>query len=133
MSVDRKRLFAVLHPGFMYFVPILALFALVFLLNYTSPSSAGPISILAVFVLIYIVVFGALALLLRSVNALLRIVRIGKSFEMRKWYYVLSVVALAPVLLVALNTLGQLGILELVLVVMLVCLGCFYVIRRSSR
>lgn len=60
-------------------------------------------------------------------------VRPSSRFSMKRGYYVVSIVGLAPVLFVALNTLGQLDILEIVLILLLVGLGCFYVVRRSSK
>jgi hypothetical protein len=46
-------------------------------------------------------------------------------------YYIASIVALAPVFLLALNSIGQLEVKDFILVIMLVGLACFYVIRRS--
>jgi uncharacterized membrane protein len=116
-----------------YIAPLVALLALVFVLNTTNPLQSGPLVILGVFVLIYIVIVSALSAALHLITAVVRMVRPEARFSVRRGYYVVSIIALAPVLFVALNTLGQLDILEIVLILLLVSLGCFYIIRRSAK
>lgn len=122
-----------INTAAIYAAPFIALLLLVFVLNTTNPLQSGPLVILAVFVLIYIVIVSALSAALHLVAATVRIVRPESSFSTKRGYYVASIVALAPVLFVALNTLGQLDVLEIVLILLLVSLGCFYVIRRSAK
>ena len=116
-----------------YAAPVIALLALGFVLNTTNPLQSGPLIILAVFVLIYVVIVSILSAALHLVTTVVRMVRPDSRFSVRRGYYVVSIVALAPVLFVALNTLGQLDILEIILILLLVGLGCFYVIRRSTK
>lgn len=116
-----------------YAAPLAALLALGFVLNATNPLQSGPLVILAVFVLIYIFIVSVLSAVLHLVVTVFRTIRPGSRFSMRRGYYVASILALAPVLFVALNTLGQLDILEIILILVLVGLGCFYVIRRSTK
>lgn len=116
-----------------YLAPFVALLALGAVLNMTNPIDSGPVSILVVFVMLYLLILSVLAAVLHLVGAIIRMVRPQQGFSLRRGYYVLSIVSLAPVLLVALNTLGQLELLEIVLILILVGLGCFYVVRRTAK
>lgn len=116
-----------------YMAPIVCLMTLMFVLNVTNPLQTGPASILLVFVMLYLLVFTTLSAILHIVGAVWRVVRPGRVRSLRRGYYVLSVISIAPVLMVALNTLGQLGILEGSLILLLVGLGCFYVLRRTTK
>ena len=131
--MDTSKTRSHVRTALIYLAPIAALLALTTLLNTTNPVQGGPLSILAVFVLLYLLIFSVTAAAVHFIGAVMRMVRPTKSFSLRRAYYVLSVVSLAPVLLVALNTLGQLEILEIMLILVLVGLGCFYVVRRTVR
>lgn len=117
---------------FIYGGPVISFLLLGGVLNMTSPLESGPVIILLVFVLFYVFVASVLALILHAVGVVLRMLRPQSTLRLRRWYYIISVVALAPVLFVALNTLGQLKILEISLILLLIALGCFYVLRRSA-
>lgn len=114
-------------------MPLFALLGLAVVLHMTNPLYTGPLSILAVFVLIYLLILSTLCVVLRLLAAVIRLVKPQYQFPLRRGYYALSVVSLAPVLLIALNTLGQLDILECTLILLLVGLGCFYVLRRTAK
>jgi len=122
-----------IHTASIYAAPVLVFLALGAVLNMTNPLESGPLIILVVFVLLYVLIASALSAALHLVGAVVHILRPGKVFFLRRGYYVVSIVALAPVLFVALNTLGQLDILEIVLIFTLVSLGCFYALRRSAK
>lgn len=122
-----------INTATIYAAPVAAFVALTLVLNTTNPLHSGPLVILAVFVLIYVFIVAVLSAVFHLVVTILRMIRPATRFSMRRGYYVVSIVALAPVLFVALNTLGQLDILEIVLIVLLVGLGCFYVIRRTAK
>lgn len=113
--------------------PFFILIILGILLNATDPLKSGPASILLVFVLIYLLFFSAASVILRIVGLILSAVKPALRFNVRQGYYFLSVIALAPVLLIALNTLGQLDTLECILILLFVALGCFYVVRRTAK
>ena len=122
-----------LRTAVIYAAPFAALIALGAVLNMTNPLESGPLVILVVFMLLYILILSALSAALHLVGAVVRMVRPGRPFSLRRGYYMLTIIALAPVLLVALNTLGQLDALEIVLILILVGLGCFYVVRRTAK
>lgn len=121
------------HAALIYLAPVICCLALGIMMNATNPLQAGPSSILLVFTLMYGLVLSVMAALLHTVGAIWRMVRPQKSISLRRGYYVLSVLSLAPVLLIALNTLGRLEVLEIILILILVGLGCFYVVRRTAK
>lgn len=104
----------------------------------TSPSDTGPVGILAVFFLLYILLTGFLTVVAVGINRF--VVRISTSVKTRKplerlsWrraYYIASVIALGPVMLVGMGSVGRAGITEFTLVTIFVCIGLFYVEKRS--
>ena len=121
------------HTAVIYAAPAIAFIALVTVLNITTPLESGPLVILVVFALLYVLIVSALSAALHLVAAIIKMVRPQNGFSMRRGYYLISIIGLAPVLFVALNTLGQLDMLEIVLILLLVALGCFYVVRRTAK
>lgn len=113
---------------------------LLMVLNTTDPVSAGPGGILLVFVLIYAIVASLLFTVLhfgvRVVSAAL--VKRGSKVTARSYhvgvhraYYIASVVAFGPVLLLALNSVRQLRLVDVTLVVVFVGLMIFYITKRT--
>jgi hypothetical protein len=107
------------------------------LLHLTTPTSVGPMGVLVVFVLLYIIFLciftGLVSLVSYTVSLLLRNsirTRPIKPISYKKAYYLGSVLALAPVLLFGMQSLGKIGFLEFGLVVMFIVLGCVLVIKR---
>ncbi len=114
-------------------LPFLWALCLFIFMNVTSPLKNGPFSVLVAFAIIYLLITSLLyAIALASTRIALLF---GKQIPLsrRRLYYLMSVLALGPVFILALNTLGQLDIKEILLVSLLLCLGCFYVLRRSRR
>jgi hypothetical protein len=116
-----------------YALPVLWLISLMVLFNATSPLKSGPLSVLFAFVLIYLLVSSTLYMAVFSIMSILRLLSLAKPMSKRLVYYLVSVIALGPVFILALNTLGQLDPKDIVLVVVLLSLGCFYVVRRSAK
>lgn len=118
-------------------VPIVAVLALSVLVTQTSPDSIGPAGILLVFVLLYIFFASVLFIVLHAGEAMLRMVmgeeRVARmprwSFEVKKAYYLASVLAFVPVALLAMQSLGQLQVRDIALVGVLALLVSFYVLR----
>jgi hypothetical protein len=113
-----------------YILPILSFAGLVVLLNRTNPLDVGPAGILLVFGLAYAFISSALYLLLTLVMMLLAYFVTIRVASRRKLYYLSSIIALAPVFLLALNSIGQLEVKDFVLVLALVGFACFYVVKR---
>lgn len=73
--------------------------------------------------------FVATSLTLRLVRLFNRSIRVAD----KQIYYLVSVIALAPIFILALSTLGQLDVKDVALVLLLVGVGCFYVVRRNTQ
>ena len=106
-----------------------------------DPVSAGPLGILFVFILVYLIVASLLFTVLhwgvRFVSA--QIVKHNKrvtirTYKMgvRKAYYIASAVAFGPVLLLALNSVRQLKPTDILLVGVFLVLAIFYISKRES-
>lgn len=115
-------------------LPILWSLCLFIFTNITSPLQNGPMSVLAVFTLIYLIIESTLYLVVLMLYKILQIFgRRLPPLERKQTYYFVSVIALAPVFILALNTLGKLDVKEVLLVVLLVAVGCFYVLRMGRK
>ena len=107
-------------------------------LTTTSPSEGGAIAILAVFLLSYIVILCTLTFSLVFIGMILdRLYRqVGgskyKPLSLKRAYYYSSVIALAPVIIISLQSVGEVGLYEIILVSLFVFLGCIYVARRAD-
>jgi hypothetical protein len=113
---------------------------LVTLLETTNPSSAGPIGLLAVFFLLYVIVLGAMTELFWVGSRLFQTV--GRRFTSRRppgrlslqrSYYFSTVLALGPVMALAMQSIGSFGLYETILIVVFLSVGTLYVARRSSN
>ena len=112
---------------------------LVILLNTTTPASAGAFGILAVFILAYlflasVMTFGLYGIS-RGVAFMCRTFAARRPIEtltVRKAYYYSTIVALAPVIIISMQSVGGVGIYELMLILLLVLLGCVYVTKRTA-
>lgn len=112
---------------------------LLILVNTTTPSTVGAAGILLVFVLSYIVVLSVVSCLVWTVSRVwLRFggrfqrKRQSQALDFRKAYYYASVISLAPVILLSLQSVGGAGIYEIGLVSLLVFLGCIYISKRAA-
>lgn len=115
-----------------------AVLSLAVLLSTTTPTTIGPLGILIVFILMYITALGVLTFLISGGSRL--IVRISRSFTVKRpfrpltlgrAYYFSSVIALAPVMFIGLQSVGEVGFYDVALVVMFVTIACVYIARRS--
>lgn len=116
-----------------------AIVALAIFLLTTQPASVGPVGILFVFILMYMSVLGVLTFLLFGVSRI--VVKISSPFTVKKpltamtirrAYYFSSVVALAPVMLIGMQSVGEVGIYDLLLVVIFVVIACIYISKRTN-
>lgn len=104
------------------------------LLQVTSPSDVHPIVILSVLVLLYVLVLGALTLLIIGLFAVIKRV-IPKSqrsvaLDFKRSYYLASVLALGPVLLIGAQSIGRDSIYDVFLVIIFELVACFYIAKR---
>jgi|GEM_PF-6856792 len=104
----------------------LSLFAIMtVLLSTTNPLSIGPNGILLFFLVLYLLGVVIALAAIKGWQALF-----GRSVPNLKSFYLASVTAFAPVMLLALNTLNQLQAIDAVLVVAFELLALFYIFRR---
>lgn len=113
---------------------------LIIMLQTTNPSTVGPLGLLAVFFLLYIIVLGALTEALWVGSKALQAV--GRQFaskrppgrlSLRRAYYFSSVLALGPIMALAMMSIGAFGIYEMVLIGIFLAVALLYVSRRSAR
>lgn len=120
--------------------PVVIFGALIVVLHATDPLEIGPGGVLGVFMLIYLLALSLLFIFLhigvswvsrliakRQKNAGQREVRVGA----KKAYYVASLVAFAPVLLLAMRSFAELKVIDIVLVLGLLAVVTFYILKRS--
>lgn len=122
------------------FVTLLAAGLLIFVISNYSPSKAGPAGVLAVFFLLYIIFVGLFTALIRWSSWIIRQtqrwVRFARAkspqeLSLQKAYYLASVVALAPVMLIGIGSVGAIHWYEIALVGIFVAVGYFYIEKRS--
>lgn len=119
-----------------YMLPIVTI-ALLLTVFQVFPIAPG--SILAVFLLLYVFFASVIFIVLHfGIELLGKWMAKRRSIELRRWrvgvkkaYYVASVVAFAPVCLMALQSLGQLQARDLLLVGLLTAVATVYIIKRS--
>ncbi|HEU4715393.1 MAG TPA: hypothetical protein VFS14_01030 [Candidatus Saccharimonadales bacterium] len=116
-----------------------AIVLLAVLLQTTTPATIGPLGILFVFILLYVSVLGVLTFLLFGCSRI--IAKLASSIIVRKStiqpltlgraYYYSSVLALAPVLFIGMQSVGEVSIYDVVLVVLFVVIACIYIAKRT--
>lgn len=118
---------------------VAAVVVLAVLLNTTTPASAGPLWILVVFILMYVSTLGVLTFLIYGLNRL--IVRMSSSMAahrpaellgMRKSYYYSSVISLAPVMIIGMQSVNEVGVYDILLVGLFIAIACVYVAKRAN-
>lgn len=108
------------------------------LLVMTTPSESGPLGILAFFVFMYLAALGVLTFLFYGISlfiakATVTITRkpaIGR-LAFRKAYYYASAAALAPVMLIAMQSVNQIGVYQFLLVLLFVMMAWVYIAKRT--
>lgn len=115
-----------------------AVVLLAIMLQVTTPATIGPLGLLFVFILLYV---ASLSMLTFFIFAMSRVAaRLARSVMLRRplhvltipqAYYYGSVVGLAPVMLLGMQSVGSVGVYEALLVVLFAVLGCVYIAKRS--
>lgn len=112
------------------FIPVVSLISmaiLLVLLNFTTPTSLGPVGVLIFFVLVYMIMLGVVT----GAVAIFRKI-LGKKGEMgRKDYGCAVIIAFAPILLLVCQSLGMLNLMVVIIVAMVIFLGCFWMLKRG--
>lgn len=118
---------------------VIAAFALVFLLNQTTPNQAGPLGVLIIFLLMYIVALGGVTFaihggsrLIAKASAPLTVKRPFSVVNLKQSYYFASIIALAPVMLIGMQSVSGINVYDILLVGFFVVIGIVYISRRMS-
>ena len=121
-------------------VIIVALVGLLVLLEMTNPLQSGPIGILTVLFLLYVVILGVTALLLHFIGRVLvklsRVVRTRRplpSISLLHSYYYATIIALGPIMLIGMGSVGKIDFREVLLVILFEIAACIYVRQRLIR
>lgn len=110
---------------------------LVWITQMTTPASVHPFVVLLVFGMVYVLVLAALTFFIfwgaKIFFKVFRLRRTGQpeSISFYRAYLYASVIAFAPVALLAMRSVGQQGVGDVLLVLLFEVLACFYVWRRS--
>lgn len=116
---------------------IVAAGGLVWILQTTAPASVHPLVVLLVFVMLYVLVLTVLTFFIFGMSHVFmklfhtRHMTQGSGMSFYRAYLYASVLAFAPVALLAMRSVGQQGIGDTLLVMLFEVLACFYVWRRS--
>ena len=116
---------------------IASLCLLIILLNVTTPASAGPFGILAIFIFAYLLFIGLITyfiyLFSRIASHLAKAFAIKRPLEslsLKRSYYLSTIIASAPIMLIALQSVGAGSIYGFILVLIFVVIGCLYISKR---
>lgn len=118
---------------------LLATVLLVAIFYTSTPTVVGPMGIIVVFILIYLIALGVLTFCLYGLSNLIKIMHslrnkqsTGLTLDLKLAYYYASVLALAPVLFVAMQSVGRLAVYEIGLVVIFEVIACVYITKRHA-
>ena len=118
---------------------VVAVVLLTVVLHVSQPSSVGPLGILFVFILLYLSVLGVLTFLLFIGSKILT--KVAGSFTVKKpftpltfsrSYYFSSVIALAPVMFIGMQSVGEVSFYDVLLIVLFIVIACIYISKRTS-
>ena len=111
-------------------VSVLSLISLTIILammNFTTPTAAGPFGVLVFFVAVYLFVLGIVTAVARLFK---RIFGKSKSLNDKDYLYV-AVISFGPIILLLLQSFGTVNIGTMILTVFFVGLACFLINKRS--
>lgn len=118
---------------------ILAALTLVVLLNQTTPTQAGPIGVLAFFIAVYGLFVGLISFALytssRAIGKVSKAITVARPLQplsLQSSYYYASIIALAPAMLLGMQSVGGVGLYEFILVILFVIIGCMYIGRKIA-
>lgn len=111
---------------------------LAIILQTTTPATIGPLGILIVFILMYMSVLSVLTFFIFSVSKLMTkisasvtVTRPMQPLTLRHAYYYASVLALAPVMLIGMQSVGDVAAYEVMLICIFIVIACVYIAKKS--
>lgn len=111
---------------------------LVIFLNTTAPSTANPFEILLIFIFAYISSLGVVTYFIFGVSYLLSYLlslfgiskKTYNKLTFSNSYYYATIIALAPILLMGMQSVGVVNVYGLLLVLLFIFIGCLYVSKK---
>lgn len=117
---------------------VAAMVLLAVLLEVTKPATIGPLGILLVFILMYVSVLGVLTFLLfgcskvvTKITSTMVVRRPIGSLTLGRSYYYASVISLAPILFIGMQSVGEVSVYDVFLVLLFVIIACIYIAKRT--
>lgn len=112
---------------------IIAAVISVAIMQLTTPATIHPIGLLVFFVCLYVVVLGVLTHVIYIGHQLMRryLRKHRPEMTLLRSYQFASVIALAPVMLIAMRTVGSVTVLDVVFIALFTTMAVFYVARRG--
>lgn len=120
-------------------VSLLSGVGILWILNFTTPSSVGPIGVLGFFTLAYILFIGLFTFFLYGADRILNLVFSGlnwgnnlfsKKHELIFFFKYAVVLAFAPLILLAQQSIRNVGFFELLVIILLETIACLYISKR---
>jgi len=112
-------------------IPILslvALFILLFMLNFTSPTDVGVFGVLVFFTMIFTLVYGIVFSVVKIFQRILN----PKNFVVNfKTYLYSAIISFGPIILLLMQAFQSINLLTVFLTGLFVFLGCFLVNKRA--
>ena len=115
------------HNRIIPFVSIIGLAALIFMLEFTSPTEIGPFGVLLFFTTVYIVTFGLTTLVMQS---FMRLAFKKENFHTKNYLYA-AVFAFGPIMFLMARSFGAISLWTTGLICLFVVLAEFFVAKRA--
>ena len=109
----------------MFLFSLVAVIVILAMINFTTPTSVGPLGVLVFFVMVYVIVFGIVNLLVGLFSK-----ASGNKQGKRKERYYAAMISFGPIMLLLVQSFGSLNIITGAGVVFFVALGCFVIKKR---
>lgn len=128
--------------GLFIATPVVASVGLWLMINGTDPAKSGPLGVLVVFGLLYVlsvwVAFFLLHIGIQWASRLIKGVRMNDTVSTRRFsvgarkaYYIATIVSFVPVILLAMRSFAELRIVDVVLLLAFVVIAIFFIVKRS--
>ena len=114
------------HNRFIYSISIIGLAALIFILNFISPTTVGPVGVLLFFTTLYVVSFGITTILMQI---FMRFAFKKESLASKDYLYS-AVLGFAPIMLLMARSFGAINLWTIGLIATFLALAEFLVYKR---
>ncbi len=110
------------------FLSLVALFILLFMVNFTSPLDVGVFGVLVFFTMIFILIFGIVFMVVKIFQKILN----PKNFVVNSKTFLYSgIISFGPIILLLVQSFQAMSVWTFLLTGLFVFLGCFLVNKRA--